>query len=61
MKKWMKKVALAVFSVGLLTQVAAPAASSAAGNTPAPDSKIINVAHRGASGHAPEHTIMAGL
>lgn len=57
MKKWMKNVALTMFTVGLLTQVTLPVA--AANNTPVPDEKLINVAHRGASGHAPEHTMVA--
>ncbi|MBP3952254.1 glycerophosphodiester phosphodiesterase [Bacillus suaedae] len=57
MKKWMKHVALTMFTVGVLTQVTLPAAS--ANNTPVPDEKLINVAHRGASGHAPEHTMVA--
>ncbi|RXI96763.1 glycerophosphodiester phosphodiesterase [Anaerobacillus alkaliphilus] len=54
----MKKTAIAILSVGLLTQSALPTVF-AASNQPAPDQKIINVAHRGASGHAPEHTLLA--
>lgn len=57
MKKWMKHVALTMFTVGVLTQVTLPVA--AASHTPVPDEKLINVAHRGASGHAPEHTMVA--
>jgi glycerophosphoryl diester phosphodiesterase len=58
MKKWMKKTALAMLSLGLFTQITLPTVS-AASTLPAPDKKIINVAHRGASGHAPEHTLLA--
>ncbi|UOE94588.1 glycerophosphodiester phosphodiesterase [Alkalihalobacillus sp. LMS39] len=58
MKKWMKRTAVALLSIGLLTQFAAPGVM-ANPSKPAPDAKILNVAHRGASGHAPEHTIVA--
>jgi glycerophosphoryl diester phosphodiesterase len=57
MKKWIRKTAIAMLSAGLLTQIAIPAASAAGTNSTAPDEKIINVAHRGASGYAPEHTM----
>lgn len=63
MKKWLKKTGLVVASIGLLTQFSAGATLANNGVNPsiypAPEEKIINVAHRGASGHAPEHTLLA--
>ncbi len=61
MRKSLKKTALLCLTLGLTLQVALPGAAGAAGksNSPTPESKLLNVAHRGASGHAPEHTIAA--
>ena len=63
MKKLVKNTILFMIMIGLVVSVI-PAATFAQSNNgyskyPAPDSKIINVAHRGASGHAPEHTLLA--
>jgi glycerophosphoryl diester phosphodiesterase len=64
MKKWMKQSVLFMLGTGLALQIAAPATSAATtqtvqSNLPAPETKILNVAHRGASGHAPEHTLLS--
>ncbi|MEB1809283.1 MAG: glycerophosphodiester phosphodiesterase [Bacillaceae bacterium] len=61
MKKWMKRSAMLVVGLGLVTQLFGPSQSLATSHSsfPAPEQKIVNVAHRGASGHAPEHTMLA--
>jgi glycerophosphoryl diester phosphodiesterase len=64
MKKWMKRSVVFMMGTGLALQFATPGASAATekisqSNLPAPESKILNVAHRGASGHAPEHTLLS--
>ncbi|MDE5416280.1 glycerophosphodiester phosphodiesterase [Alkalihalobacterium chitinilyticum] len=61
MKKWLKRSAMLVVGLGLVTQLFGPSQSLAASQSsfPAPEQKIVNVAHRGASGHAPEHTMLA--
>jgi glycerophosphoryl diester phosphodiesterase len=67
MKKSMKRVAMTIaalglsFAVGVTGAFAAPdVARTGKGHKDllSPD-RILNVAHRGASGHAPEHTIVA--
>ncbi|MFC3884889.1 glycerophosphodiester phosphodiesterase [Bacillus songklensis] len=64
MKNWVKKSAFVLLSAGVVMQTTAPV-SMAAGTTSAqpelssPETKIITAAHRGASGYAPEHTLLS--
>lgn len=64
MKKWMKKSSILLLGAGVIMQTAAPV-SLAASTVPAqselssPETKIISAAHRGASGYAPEHTLLS--
>ncbi|SDZ25025.1 glycerophosphoryl diester phosphodiesterase [Evansella caseinilytica] len=61
MKQQVLRMVMAVLAVGMVMHAMIPAANAAGGSAqaklPAPEGKIVNVAHRGASGHAPEHTI----
>ncbi|WP_425481232.1 glycerophosphodiester phosphodiesterase [Metabacillus lacus] len=58
MKSWLKKTAFSMLSAGfLLSSGIQTAGAAGASLSPQPDAKLINVAHRGASGYAPEHTI----
>ncbi|PMC35675.1 glycerophosphodiester phosphodiesterase [Bacillus sp. UMB0899] len=61
MKKSLRKTALLCLTLGLTLQVSIPGVAAAAGKSSSPttETKLLNVAHRGASGHAPEHTIAA--
>ncbi|MCM3439345.1 glycerophosphodiester phosphodiesterase [Metabacillus halosaccharovorans] len=60
MKKSLKKTALLCLTLGFALQVSLPGAAAAGkSDLPSPETKLLNVAHRGASGHAPEHTITA--
>lgn len=62
MKKWLKKSTIAFLSAGVIMQAAAPvslAAASVQSKLPSPETKIITAAHRGASGYAPEHTLLS--
>ncbi|WP_175639330.1 glycerophosphodiester phosphodiesterase [Metabacillus schmidteae] len=61
MKKNLRKTALLCLTLGLTLQVSIPGVAAAAGKSSSPttETKLLNVAHRGASGHAPEHTIAA--
>ena len=61
MKKSLRNTALLCLTLGLTLQASLPGVAAAAekSNTPSPETKLLNVAHRGASGHAPEHTIAA--
>jgi glycerophosphoryl diester phosphodiesterase len=55
-----KKIAALTMSIALVGSLLSTGAASASGNEKTPSmntSKLLNVAHRGASGHAPEHTI----
>ncbi|MDQ0242647.1 glycerophosphoryl diester phosphodiesterase [Bacillus fengqiuensis] len=64
MKSWMKKSSVILLSAGVMMQTAAPV-SFAASTSPvqselsSPETKIITAAHRGASGYAPEHTLLS--
>lgn len=64
MKQWMKKSSITLLSAGVIMQTAAPV-SFAANTAPvqselsSPETKIITAAHRGASGYAPEHTLLS--
>jgi glycerophosphoryl diester phosphodiesterase len=55
----MKKLGLCLMSAGFLLQAASLNASANENHSHSSiyEKKIVNIAHRGASGHAPEHTI----
>lgn len=61
MKTWLKKVGGSFFSIAILAYLLIPGASLAMEKAETqihyPEGKIINIPHRGASGHAPEHTM----
>lgn len=60
MKKSLRKTAVFCLTLGLTLQAALPGALAAEQSSyPTPETKPLNVAHRGASGHAPEHTLAA--
>lgn len=64
MKTSIKKLGLCIMSVGFILQATSLDASAASAkenhsNSSIYDKKIVNIAHRGASGYAPEHTIPA--
>lgn len=60
MKKSLKKTALLCLTLGFAFQAFLPGALAAENSSfPTTESKLLNVAHRGASGHAPEHTLAA--
>ncbi|WP_413376610.1 glycerophosphodiester phosphodiesterase [Alkalihalobacillus sp. 1P02AB] len=62
MKKSLKRMVIVALSIGLVVSGLAPSASAQKKDEslyPVPASKILNVAHRGASGYAPEHTLVA--
>lgn len=60
MKKSLKKTALLCLTLGFAFQASLPGALAAENSSfPTTESKLLNVAHRGASGHAPEHTLAA--
>ncbi|MFE4898724.1 glycerophosphodiester phosphodiesterase [Peribacillus butanolivorans] len=64
MKTSIKKLGLCIMSVGFILQATSLDASAASANENLSNSsiyekKIVNIAHRGASGYAPEHTIPA--
>jgi len=60
LNKSLKKTALLCLTLGFALQASLPGALAAEkSNFPTTESKLLNVAHRGASGHAPEHTIAA--
>ncbi|RAL21060.1 glycerophosphodiester phosphodiesterase [Thermoflavimicrobium daqui] len=61
MKRWLKRTLGFITALGIgLTLSFSPTSVSAMGKNQllSPD-RVINVAHRGASGHAPEHTLLA--
>lgn len=51
-------LALFVLSLGLLSFMVTPVSAASKGNLLSPD-RILTVAHRGASGYVPEHTILS--
>lgn len=58
MRKGLKTTAVLCMTLGLTFQASLPGALAVEQSSkPTPDSKLLNVAHRGASGHAPEHTL----
>lgn len=60
MNKRLKKTALLCLTLGFALQASLPGALAAENSSlPTTESKLLNVAHRGASGHAPEHTLAA--
>ncbi|MDM5219514.1 glycerophosphodiester phosphodiesterase [Peribacillus sp. NJ11] len=63
MKTNIKKFGLCMMSAAFILQATSMGASAAANenhsNSSIYEKKIVNIAHRGASGHAPEHTIPA--
>jgi glycerophosphoryl diester phosphodiesterase len=64
MKKWMKKSVVLIMGTGLALQLSTAGAFAATeqmsqSDLPVTEAKILNVAHRGASGYAPEHTILS--
>ncbi|WP_018132342.1 glycerophosphodiester phosphodiesterase [Effusibacillus pohliae] len=64
MKQWFKRLSGAVLAVVVVLAISAPtpqtfAAQSDQSALLSPADKILNIAHRGASGHAPEHTLAA--
>lgn len=51
-------LALVLLSLGLLSFMVTPVSAASKGNLLSPD-RILTVAHRGASGYVPEHTILS--
>ncbi len=60
LNKSFRKTALLCLTLGFTLQASLPGVVAAESTSfPTPETKTLNVAHRGASGHAPEHTIAA--
>ncbi|MFD9626635.1 glycerophosphodiester phosphodiesterase [Peribacillus muralis] len=62
MKKSLKKIGISMMSAAFILQAASMSASAAHESrlsSPIYEKDIVNIAHRGASGYAPEHTIPA--
>lgn len=53
-----KLFALVLLSFGLLSFIVTPVSAAGKGNLLSPD-RILTIAHRGASGYVPEHTILS--
>src|SRR5699024_3459181 len=61
MKTWLKRAGITFFSIAILSYLVIPGTYLAMGKEETqlhyPEGKIIKIPHRGASGHAPEHTM----
>jgi glycerophosphoryl diester phosphodiesterase len=58
MNKFMRNICLSAAVIGIGASAASPSSAAQSGNNPQlNDNQILNISHRGASGHAPEHTL----